>query len=56
MNKLPTNFLELDIRQQEQILTKRYQDIGDNQNKVFKLLAVVRGGNKIDETHLKIKK
>jgi len=56
MNKLPDNFLELDIRKQEQILTKRYQDIGNQHDRVFRLLSVVRGGNKIEQSHLGTKK
>ena len=58
MNQLPNNFLELSLKEQEALLTKRFIQINKEQEKLFQLLSIVRGGEKIDAEYLtgKVKK
>ena len=58
MINIPKNFLQLSIKEQEAILTTKYIQIGKEQEKIFQLLSIVRGGSQIDAEYLtgKVKK
>jgi len=51
--KLPNNFLDLSKLKQEQILSEKYSEINKLHDKVFSLLAILRGGRRINESDFK---